>query len=334
MYAFAIWVTTGCNLKCSYCYEGDNKENLSISTDTADNIIKFILQTVKSTNKRIIVDFHGGEPLLNYLVIKYMIENLNATELNFFYGITTNGTIYSEEIIDFLTDNFVYSLTVSIDGTEKAHNLNRMYKNGDGTYKCALNTALLLLRKRPDTRIRMTVVPNNIKEISKGIIRLMNYGFKIIVPALDYFNLNWSQEEMECLRKELQIVKHYINDNRKFSDVQVAMVDEKRNKLSSCSGGINAFHIVPNGDIYPCAYSVGDEFEKIGNISNGVNPKKVEYFEKIYKTTNMDCKGCGNYEYCASSRCKFLNQKVTGDYNKPIPVVCAVENVRHCLSSL
>ena len=331
MYAFAIWVTTGCNLECSYCYEGKKKETISLNVQNADRIVEFIKKTSESTKETIIIDFHGGEPLLNYSIIKYIIECLKKTGNKYIYGITTNGTIYSKEIREFLINNFSYSLTVSLDGTKEVHNNNRKFKNGNPTYDIALKTALDLLEKRPDIRIRMTVVPNNIRELSKGVITLIEYGFKIIVPALDYFDSNWTQYDMDILKNELKKLKVYISKFNGDTDIKIGMLNCRKQKLNKCSGGIYTFHIVPNGDIYPCAYSVGVKEEKIGNAISGLDTQKIEILKSIYESQNEKCSGCDNYEFCISSRCKILNQKVMGSYNEPIPVICAEENAKRKL---
>lgn len=332
MYAFAIWVTTKCNMKCSYCYEGSNKENLFLDIKTADRVIKFVIETANEGDT-VIVDFHGGEPLLNFPAIKYIVEKLKNEykDYNFVFGITTNGTINTPEILEFLACNFFYSLTVSIDGTETSHNTNRITVNGNGTYHSALTTAMIFLKemKRHDIRIRMTVVPDNVTELSKGIIELIEKGFTTIIPVVDYFNRRWTQEKIEIIRKELCKVKNYLQKNQKFSKVVVAMVNEENHNLGKCTGGLNSFHIVPTGEIYPCAYSVGNNDEKIGDIFNGIIQKKISICKKIYSLVNEECRGCANYNKCASSRCKYLNRSITGDYTKTIPILCEIENIKH-----
>lgn len=251
MYAFAIWVITDCNMKCSYCYEGNEKENSLLTAGMADKIISFITEKIGESTDTIIIEFHGGEPLLNFPIIKYIVEKLEKEypQYKFIYGITTNGTICTPEIIKFLTSYCTYSLTVSLDGMESAHNSNRILKNGEPTYSLALKTAKMLQEIRSDVRIRMTVVPDTLKELADGIIQFVNMGFKIIVPVLDYFNQNWTKEDIDLLAQVLRSVKEYMEGNTKFSDVQIAMVSDQGKNLGQCGGGNSSFHITPNGDI-------------------------------------------------------------------------------------
>lgn len=183
MYAFAIWVTTKCNMRCSYCYEGNDKDSHFMDKKTADETIKFVIEKINKSDMTII-DFHGGEPLLNFPAIKYIVDKLHNEyrDYKFSFGITTNGTICTPEILEFLSHNLGYSLTVSLDGTKKAHEANRKLSNGRGTYYEALRTAMALLtdKQRCDVRIRMTVVPNNIRELAKGVIELIEKASCII----------------------------------------------------------------------------------------------------------------------------------------------------------
>lgn len=336
MYSFAIWVTTKCNMRCSYCYEGNEKESFILDKKTADEIVSFILSKVNKSEITII-DFHGGEPLLNFSAIKYIVEKLKNeySEYDFTYGITTNGTINTPDILDFLAKNFSYSLSVSLDGTRNAHDSNRLLASGEGSYYKAMDTALILLKnkKRHDLRVRMTVVPNNVEELAEGVIDLIEKGFKIIIPVVDCYDKSWEKSDLEIIRVQLGTIKEYLIDNNLLSSVVVAMVNESNHLLGECGGGITSFHILPNGDIYPCAYSVGNAEEKIGDIYQGINQKRIRYFTQIYSKPNEECEGCADYEKCVSTRCKFLNHSVMGEYTKPIPTICAVENIKHDMST-
>lgn len=249
MYSFAIWVTTKCNMRCSYCYEGSEKDNFVLDKNAADEIIRFILSKI-SKSEVTIIDFHGGEPLLNFSAIKYIVEKLENeySEYDFIYGITTNGIINTLDILDFLAKNFSYSLSVSLDGTRNAHDSNRLLTSGESSYYKAMNTALMLLKnkKRHDLRVRMTVVPNNVEELAEGVIDLIEKGFKIIIPVVDCCDKSWEQSDLEAIRFQLGTIKEYLIDNNLLSSVVVAMVNESNHLLGECGGGITSFHILPN----------------------------------------------------------------------------------------
>ncbi|MER3123740.1 radical SAM protein, partial [Bacillus altitudinis] len=131
-----MFLTRECNLDCKYCYVGE-KENVSMSIETADKIIKFIDNKAKNPaylrNNTVRVVLHGGEPLLNYEVLKYIVEKLeNKKDYTAIFDMTTNGTILNKEILE--TMKKLHNLSVSIDGGYEVHDKNRVLKNGQGTF--------------------------------------------------------------------------------------------------------------------------------------------------------------------------------------------------------
>ena len=135
---FNIIVTSKCNLRCKYCYEGNNKSHRDMNIDTANKAIDFIANMIaqEETNRRNRVVFHGGEPMLNFGLIKFIKSRLDKI-INGNYAIdymtTINGTILNDEMIDFIKQNNIF-LSISIDGTKEIHNQNRIYHDGKGSY--------------------------------------------------------------------------------------------------------------------------------------------------------------------------------------------------------
>lgn len=105
---YMIWLTTACNLKCKYCYEGTAKVNCYLSKDYAAKIVDYIVQDCDKT-KNLQISFHGGEPFLNYKIMEFIsleLENqLHSVVNDISYQVTTNATILNEEIIEFLKDH-------------------------------------------------------------------------------------------------------------------------------------------------------------------------------------------------------------------------------------
>lgn len=328
----AIWVTTKCNLKCRYCYEGDHIHGESLSFENADKVINFI-KKFKEPNERIIIDFHGGEPLINFDVVKYIIKECNKLfdrkEVD--YCITSNGVLFNDEILDFLVNNFNYSLSVSLDGKKETHDFNRSSRCGHGSFDKAYNGALAMLKRRPDVRARLTFDKSNINNLSENIIFLIESGFKCIVPGVDWFCKDWVEEDFDKIYEELLIVKKYINKNN-LDDVCVGGINEEITEVGICAGGSSSVHISPTGDLYPCSYTVGNKKYLIGNIDTGINQKVNSSFREMLASENKACEGCNNYSSCYSTRCKFANELVTGDCNVPAAAICHMENIRVKLS--
>lgn len=334
MKTFLIWLTTNCNMDCIYCYEGRDKENLNMSEDMLQQTILFIQQYMASyQDEDLVVDFHGGEPLLQYDKVIYAVKSLRKIfGGGIRFGITTNGTIMTDSVLELLCKEFEYSLTVSLDGEEKYHNMNRKMKTGEGSYEKAMQTALNLLKIRKDVRIRMTVDTHNVSNFCNNVLHLLNLGFSVIAPAIDYFDLSWNQDNMNVLENQLIELKKQLQNMNK-DDINVGLVDDyRKRKIGLCLGGIASFHINPKGEIYPCSYAVGESQYKIGDIKNGLNNEKVKWFQDLNSVKNMDCMGCGHEESCLASRCKLLNFFVTNNYYLPAPTVCSLENIKKKVS--
>lgn len=317
-------------MDCTYCYEGRNKENTNISEDVLQQTLLFIQKYMAHyQDEELVVDFHGGEPLLQYDKIFYAVESLRKTfARRIRFGITTNGTIMTDSVLKLLTSEFDYSLTVSLDGEEKYHNMNRKMKTGEGSYEKAMQTALSILRLRKDVKIRMTVNSQNVSNFCNNVLHLLNLGFSVIAPAIDYFDSSWDQDSMNLLENQLIELKKRLK-NINIDNIRVGLVDDYRpRKLGICLGGLTSFHINPIGQIFPCSYAVGELQYMIGNVENGINDEKVKWFQTLNSEKNKDCMGCGHEEACIASRCKLLNYYITNDFYLPAPTVCTVENIR------
>lgn len=238
----------------------------------------------------------------------------------------------TDDILSLLCAEFDYSLTVSLDGIEQYHNLNRKMKNGEGSYNKALSMATKLLDLRNDIRIRMTVDSQTANFFCENVWHFVEKGFTTIVPVIDYFDSSWDQASMDAFEEQLIMLKEKVivqNDKGLY----IGMIDDYRtSKIGDCLGGINSYHISPKGEIYPCAYVVGNFQYIIGNVIDGLNYEKIMIYQNICKGKNRKCDGCGHEEACISSRCKLLNMITMGDYYSPSPIVCNVENIKKKIS--
>lgn len=329
---FTIWTTSACNLKCKYCYEGTNKECNNMNFDCADDTISFIINIMKENPMHNIwVVFHGGEPCLNFSIIEYVVKKIKKKLLdrNIFFSLTTNATLIDNKKLLFLIDN-IGEITVSLDGDKVTHDSDRVDGKGNGSFNKALSTALLLNETEVDTRIRMTVTAKNVFCLYSNIKFLIQCGLKTIVPVVDFFDSNWDEQLFEVLKQQLFLTKEYINEIND-PDLCVAMTDaDEMQEVGCCTGAINEFHIYPNGDIYPCVYTAGNPKYICGSVKTGIDKEKVDSYKKIYKTSIKQCEGCTYYRGCPSTRCKFLNEVLTGDLYTPSPAMCLTQNT--CIS--
>ena len=332
-----FWVTTDCNLRCNYCYEGQNKMKKYMSVKTAVQAIQYFMDIYKQTNdSELQIRFHGGEPLLNTKAITAVQEyvNMAINRDNVIYSITTNGCVYSKQSM-YILKNCMDEINISIDGPEEINDQYRKDSLGRGTYTRIIKTAKCL-KKFVDIKslnIRITYNSNTVGRLAESIIHFIELGFTEVLPTEDVFDSGWSEEKFVILQEQLKIVQKYIESTD--ARVHVGGLDLSYfKKRGQCDGGINNFHIYPDGNIYPCTYVVNEDMFCLGNVFQGIKQDKVNKLKAIYSNKNKDCIGCTYYEYCPSTRCKLVNWKLTGSYFEPNGIICAAEQVRLRLGKL
>lgn len=324
-----FWVTSSCNLKCIYCYEGNNKNNLFISKEIINYSVDFLFKIMKENDdKKLSVTIHGGEPFLAFDLIKYLVEVIKRRSLDFGVELsficTTNGTILNDEMIKFISKE-IKNISISLDGKKDTQNYTRPYKNGQGTHEIVEKNLKKLLKILPFLRVRLTYNRETVYNLFENIKYLIDLGVKCIVPARDFFDKKFGNMELEALSNELLKIKRYIKGK---SDVNIALLDKKsNNKLGICGGGINSFNFDPSGNIYPCTITVGHKEFIIGNVFEGIDIKKRNEIASYSLMKNEECIGCYLYSYCEQTRCKMINKILTGDYCKASPVDCMEKNV-------
>lgn len=317
-----IWVTNFCNLNCSYCYEKEKKETY-LKEELLTPIIDFI-KKIEDDNA-LAINFHGGEPLLNFEVIKKIVAQSKLENIFADFSLTTNLLLMNNEIADYVSSNHIY-LSISLDGTEHVNDINRIDKNNRGTYKKVIKKLNILKKYNIPFRTRMTVTPFTINYLYESVTHLINIGCKEIVAAPDLFCQHWDEEKISQLSLQLDLIYDFLN---KIKDANFSFYSEKIKKIGTCYGGIKEFNIDCNGNIYPCTFTVGDKSFVIGNILEGIDKSRLEKFKKYYYKENQACEGCFYQNYCLSSRCKYLNKLLEGDFCKSSSIICAMENVMY-----
>lgn len=321
---FNIWVTSACNFRCKYCYVPDYEYNMS--EKTAKSVVAFIKKNTPKNEKEIIVNFHGGEPLLNFKLIDKIVADLEDQITNkILFGITTNGSLLTKEISEFLATKFQYNLSVSLDGTRSINDKNRVYPNDVGTYDSVIENILYLKSLSSAIRLRMTYNHDTVEHLYESIQHVANLGFTKIVAIPDFSDAQWNDEYINILIKQLNCVFKNFIDNKNI-DINI-ISDDIRRKRQVCHGGINGVNIYIDGNIFPCTWTVGNPDFIIGNIYDGVDVEKVNIILDHSFETIQECKECGLYEACIGNRCRIVNKIITGDYCKVPAMRCEYNNI-------
>lgn len=326
---YTIWVTTNCNLNCKYCYEGSDKPSLNLSEETASEIIKYIVNDFKNNNDtELIINFHGGEPFLNFNAIKYIIENLKMiyknSNISLEFLATTNMTILNNEVLELIKKD-IKDITISIDGTKKTQNLMRPFKNGTGSYDIVVRNSRKILEYIPKCRCRMTFDSSSIYSLATDVCHLIKLGFKTIVPILNVLDKNWNESCSKELKNQIEMIKNYIGNRSELSVSLCEPIDYF--DKGKCSGGITSKSIYTDGRIYPCMISTGIAEFAIGDIWSGIDKGKLKKLLDYSNYSNPECIGCAMYKACNSTRCKIVNKIVTNSFHKPQILECEINNL-------
>lgn len=340
-------VTTACNFRCRYCIFGGNyklmrpHENENMKWETAKRAIDLYFKLFKEAEeynyiRKPMVTFYGGEPLINFPLIKKCIQYIDYqySDYDVHYSLTTNATLLTDEIIDFLYIHDVNAV-VSLDGPREEHNRNRVYSNGKGTFDDVYKNICKLSRKfqRPVFTICVYDVKSDIEKISKfydetnTVICLNSTPVKSF--GSDYYD-RFTEEEKKHFNDKEKEIKHYFMNNiagdyskvlnfldRYFIDrcatffssfVDTHSINGKITKCTNaCIPGQKLFVSV-DGSIYVCE-KVSHTFP-IGDVELGLDYKKIVDLEKKYCKAVAGCKTCKIRNECGV--CNMIIEDANG----------------------
>lgn len=269
-----FWVTERCNLACKYCYV--HKQPKTMTLETAEQTIKYFTDKFDATvaaGKRINVALHGGEPLLNFDVIRYIIKTLKERyDGHIIFTMTTNGTVFEKDIYDFIKGKV--QISVSIDGNRKTNDTNRIYPNGESSFDKVVETLKFLKEQGEYIRVRMTVNKETLPAMAENYIYLDQMDMGVVTFALDA-GAAWNQQDMQIYYENYEkIMEYMIEKDKKAAQYLLFNIKEATfRRRTGCDGGTNTFHISADGGIYPCALAADKVDYWLGDVWKGLQPE-------------------------------------------------------------
>ena len=322
-YALFLHVANSCNARCVYCFADAGsygKKESIMKLDTAKKALKvFIDKCPTDSANNNFVNFFGGEPLVNWKVVKeshkFALEYAKSQNKNIDFRIVTNGTLLNKDIIDYIGKND-FGVVVSIDGGKKIQNQQRPLKNGVDSFDSIDKNLKYLLNNVDDVAARGTYV-NFDYPLSKIYQELFDLGFYYVDVAPDLLNLK-GNDLLKLLEQIENLSPYIIEDINKYGILRYGLF---RNRLASlfgkkfkkysnnaCGAGKSISAIDPSGKIFSChRYSSEDNFV-VGNVDDGY--QKTWDFTK--DSSSQLCKSCWN-RYACPSGCFYNNYKQSGD---------------------
>ncbi|ADL51819.1 thioether cross-link-forming SCIFF peptide maturase [Clostridium cellulovorans] len=346
--ALCLNIIHDCNLRCKYCFadEGEyhgHKGKMSI--DTAKKALEYVIKR-SGPRKNIEVDLFGGEPLMAMDVIKEVVQY--GKELgenhkkNIRFTMTTNSTLLTPEVVDFL-DKEMGNIILSIDGRKEINDQVRVRADGTGSYEKILPQIKNMISKRTIGKqyyVRGTFTKKN-PDFFNDIMALVNEGFKEIsiepVVLEDGHSLAISKEDLPKIMESYDKLFDEMTKRQKNKDSEFTFYHFNINlqggpcvykRISGCGAGHEYVAITPQGEVYPCHQFIGKEQFKLGNIYDDSYDKNLaKTFKKAHIYNKPACRNCWARFYC-SGGCQANNFNFNGDMHIPYEIGCEMQKKR------
>lgn len=344
--ALCLHIAHDCNLRCEYCFAKDGGYGGSkalMNLETGKAAIDFLISNAGARNN-LEIDFFGGEPLINFDVVKEIVEygneqaKQNGKAIRF--TLTTNGVLLDDEKIQFINDK-MSNVVLSIDGRKKIHDKMRKNAGGDGTYNILVPKFKRLAEDRGQNNyyVRGTYTRENL-DFSEDIFHLYSLGFEKIslepVANCDSEQLAIKEEDLERIYAEYERLAVKILEFRKEGkpfeffhyNIDLSGGPCAIKRVVGCGAGTEYLAVTPTGELYPCHQFVGHEEFLIGNVFDGITHFDIRAkFEASNLYTKEKCKACFAKFYCGGG-CAADGFLTSGDINEPGIISCNLERKR------
>ncbi len=333
-----LCLTHDCTLRCRYCYAG-RKYARAMSRETAERGIELGLEEAARTSGRLDIAFFGGEPLMEWELLQhcheYLAAEASARNIPVRYGITTNGTLLSQDRLEWMVERD-YLIGLSLDGSPTMHDTNRRFADGRGSH-AAVWEALERINSFPKLRSKVICVvnPANHHYLREGVRWLHEHYKGDIGLNFDYWS-EWTDAQFESLTQELEGMVSDITDSYRIGQpMRVEAIDGKiRSHLyagkefcNHCRIGEQEIAVSVDGKLFPCSrmVGVGDEPEiTFGDVRSGLNRARQHYYIATRGNATPECRICTLRRRCTNT-CGCTNYAGTGSINRVSPFLCNLQ---------
>ena len=316
--ALCLHVAHTCNLNCAYCFASQGKyngERAIMSFEVGKQALDFL---VKHSGKRhnLEVDFFGGEPLMNFQVVKDLVAYARSIEKeagkNFRFTLTTNGMLIDDDVIDF-ANREMSNVVLSLDGRKEVHDRYRVDYAGNGSWERIVPKFQKLVRERGGRNyyMRGTFTHHN-PDFLQDIRQMLDLGFtelsmEPVVCAPDDPTALTEEDRrivLDQYEKLAELMLEREREGRPFTFYHY-MIDLSGGpciykRISGCGSGTEYMAVTPWGDLYPCHQFVGDEHFRLGDIWHGLdNPEVQKEFASCNVYAKPECRDCWAKLYCS-----------------------------------
>ncbi|MCD8108545.1 MAG: thioether cross-link-forming SCIFF peptide maturase [Clostridiales bacterium] len=344
--ALCLHIAHDCNLSCRYCfaqegeYHGDRE---LMSFEVGRQALDFLIEN-SGRRRNLEVDFFGGEPLMNWQVVKDLVaygrEQEKLHDKNFRFTLTTNGVLLNDEIMEF-ANREMSNVVLSIDGRKEVNDHMRPFRGGQGSYDRIVPKFQRFAKSRHQDRyyVRGTYTHYNL-DFSEDVLHLADLGFQQIsvepVVAEDSQAYALREEDLPKLFSEYdKLAAEMVRRHREGRDFNFFhfMIDLEggpcvAKRLSGCGSGTEYLAVTPWGYLYPCHQFVGNEDFLMGNVRDGVTRTDLrDEFKSCNVYSKEKCRDCFARFYC-SGGCAANSWHFHGDINAAYEIGCELQKKR------
>ena len=316
--ALCLHIAHTCNLNCSYCFASQGKysgERAVMSLEVGKRALDFLIENSDS-RRNLEVDFFGGEPLMNYEVVKELVAYARSIEkqhnMNFRFTLTTNGILIDDDVIDF-ANREMSNVVLSLDGRKEIHDRYRVDYAGNGSWDRIVPKFQKLVESRGGKNyyMRGTFTHAN-PDFLNDIKQMLDLGFTelsmepVVCAPGDPSEL--TQEDLPVVLDQYEKLAELMLERRKegrpftFYHYMIDLTGGPciYKRISGCGSGTEYMAVTPWGDLYPCHQFVGDEKFRLGDIYNGVtNTECQQSFAECNVYARPECRDCWARLYCS-----------------------------------
>ena len=344
--ALCLHIAHDCNLACRYCFaeEGEyHGRRALMSYEVGKKALDFLIAN-SGSRRNLEVDFFGGEPLMNWQVVKDLVkygrEQEKIHNKNFRFTLTTNGVLLNDEVMEFCNKEMA-NVVLSVDGRKEVHDYMRPFRKGAGSYDLIMPKFQKFAESRNQDKyyVRGTFTHHNL-DFSKDVLHLADLGFKQIsvepVVAADTEEYAIREEDIPQIIEEYDaLAKEMIKrekEGRGFNFFHF-MIDLTggpcvAKRLSGCGSGTEYLAVTPWGDLYPCHQFVGEDKFLLGNVFDGIKRTDIcDEFRSCNVYTKKKCKECFARFYC-SGGCPANSYNFHGTIDDSYDLSCDMERKR------
>lgn len=344
--AMCLHIAHDCNLRCKYCFADTGSfhhDRSMMSAEVGKKAIDFVIQN-SGKRKNIEIDYFGGEPLMNFGVVKEITEYAKEQGAkhgkNFRFTITTNGLLLDEAKKAYINEN-MSNIVLSIDGTKEVNDRVRVRVDGSGSYDSIVPKFQDIAQSRGQDNyyVRGTFTAYNL-DFAKDVLHLADLGFEqtsvepVVAPYEEPYALR--EEHLPKIYEEYEkLAEEYVARRKNGNPFNFFhfMIDLSQGpcvikRMSGCGSGHEYVAVTPDGDIYPCHQFVGNEDFKMGSVLDGSFDDTIKAtFQSSNVYTKDACKDCFAKFYC-SGGCPANAYNFNKDINKPYKLACDMERKR------